>query len=82
MLFSCCLVRQWSSVKLICAALDVRAANGGGEEAAEEVEADWESGNKNQSYPRGEIKGTGTLYLPSFKIDVLCVYDPCDIVTS
>lgn len=49
-------------------------SNGGGEEAAEETETDWKSGNKNQSQPRGEIQGTETHHLP-FHIPVTCVCD-------
>ena len=36
-----------------------RSSDGGSEETAEEVETDWESGNKDQSQPRGENQGTG-----------------------
>lgn len=49
-------------------------SNGGGEEAAEETETDWKSGNKNQSQPRGKIQGTETHRLP-FHILVTCVCD-------
>lgn len=54
------------------------ASNGGGEEAAEEVETDWKSGNKNQSYPRGEIQGTETLHLHIFLPPVGSMCNMCD----